>query len=45
MNLSQNHLRVDRLERECAASATQAMVLAAALSVLTVLVGLAAMLA
>jgi len=44
MNLTPNHLRVDRLEKECAASATQALLLGAALSVLVALFGVGAML-
>jgi len=44
MNLTQNQLRVNRFEKECAASSTQALLLAAALCVLTALVGIGAML-
>jgi hypothetical protein len=44
MNLTQNQLRLDRLEKECTASAAPALLLAAALSVLVTLFGLGAML-
>jgi hypothetical protein len=43
MNLTQDQLRLDRLEKECSASAAPAL-LAAALSVLATLFGLGAML-
>lgn len=44
MNLTQNQPRLDRLEKECTASAAPAVLLAAALSVLVTLFGLGAML-